>query len=125
MSTFSKNATTVEAVQAILAEIDRLRIEPPSRKELDNTISYIVGSYPADRETPQQVASDIWLQQSMDLPQDYFRNMLSAVAHTTQEDCLRLAQAKIHPDKLVIVVVGPAKTLQAGLEQIAPVTVVQ
>ena len=125
VSTFSKNATTVEAVQAILDEVQRLQTEPPSQKELNNTISYIVGSYPSDRETPQQVAGDIWLQQSMDLPQDYFRKMLSAVANTTQEDCLKLAQDRIDPDKLIIVVVGPAKTLQAGLEQIAPVTVVK
>jgi zinc protease len=125
ISTFSKTDTTVEAVQAILGEVQRLKDEAPNTKELENTISYFVGSYPATRETSQQVASELWTQRVLGLPDDYAQQLLDAVASTTREQCLQIAQKHIRPNELVIVVVGPAKKLLAGLEQIAPVTVVQ
>jgi zinc protease len=125
VSTFSKNATTVEAVEAILGEIERLRTEIPSEKELDNTISYFVGSYPATRETSQQVAGELWSQRVLGLPDDYTQQLLSAVSSTSAEKCLQVAQKHVRPDELTIVVVGPAKQLKEGLEKLAPVTVVK
>lgn len=123
--TFSKNATTIEAVEAILQEIQRLQTEGPNHKELNNTISYVTGSYPSTRETSQQVAGELWFQQLMGLPDDYAQQLLSAVASTTAERCLRVAKDHVRPDELTIVVVGPARKLQAGLEKLAPVTVVE
>lgn len=125
ISTFSKTASTVEAVEAILGEVERLRAEPPNDKELDNTISYFTGSFPATRETSQQVAGELWSQRVLGLPDDYTQQLLSAVATTTAEKCLQVAQKHVRPDALTIVVVGPASKLKAGLEAIAPVTVVK
>jgi zinc protease len=125
ISTFSKTATTVEAVEAIMGEIGRLREEPPSEKELNNTISYFTGSYPATRETSQQVAGELWSQRLLGLPEDYTQQLLSAVASTSAERCLKVAQKHVRPDELIIVVVGPAKKLKEGLEKIAPVIVVK
>ncbi len=124
VSTFSKNATTVEAVEAILQEIRRLQDEAPSASELNNTVSYVNGSYPASRETPQQVASEIWSQRLLGLPDDFTQKLLAAVASTTAEECLRVAKSRVHPDSLSIVVVGPAKELKEGLEKLAPLTVI-
>jgi zinc protease len=124
VSTFSKTSTTVEAVEAILGEVDRLRDEPPNTDELGDTKSYFTGSYPATRETPQQVASAIWAQQILGLPDDHTQQLLAAVVRTTADECVKMAQAHVRPDKLTIVVVGPAAKLKEGLEKIAPVTVV-
>lgn len=125
VSTFSKNASTVEAVEAILGEIQRLKSEAPSEKELSNTVSYFTGSYPATRETSQQVAGELWSNRVLGLPDDYTPQMLSAVSSTTAEKCLTTAQKLVNEGTLVIVVVGPVKKLKEGLEQIAPVTVVE
>ena len=124
VSTFSKNATTVEAVAAIVEEVIRLRAEPPSEKELGNTVSYFTGSFPASRETSQQVASELWSYRVLGLPDDFTQQLLSAVGATTAEKCLQVAQTHVDPDSLVIVVVGPAAKLKEGLEEIAPVTVI-
>ncbi|MDQ1255947.1 MAG: zinc protease [Candidatus Hydrogenedentes bacterium] len=123
-STFTKNASAAEAVQAILDEIKRLQSDAPNADELDNTKSYVLGSFAADRETPQQVAGDLWFIESQGLPQDYFERMLKQVSGTTAEQCAQLAQTTLNPDKLVIVVLGPAAELKEALEKIAPVTVV-
>jgi zinc protease len=125
ISTFSKTDTTIEAVKAIMGEVNRLKQEAPSTKELENTISYFIGSYPATRETSQQVASEIWTQRVMGLPDDHAQRLLATVASTSAEQCLKIAQKHVQPEELVIVVVGPASKLKEGLEAIAPVTVVK
>ena len=125
ISTFSKNATTVEAVQAIFEEIERLRNEPPSDDELDQTKSYTLGVFPSQRETPQQVAGQLWMLKYLGLPSDYFAQLLDGVAKTTAEDCVNLAKQHVDAERMVVVVVGPATELREGLEAIAPVTVVE
>ncbi len=125
ISTFSKTASTIETLEAIVGEIARLQTEPPNSKELENTISYFVGSYPATRETSQQVASELWSQRVLGLPDDYPQQLLSAVSSTTAEMCLKVAQKHVTPEQLTIVVVGPARKLKEDLEKIAPVTVVR
>lgn len=124
-STFSKTESTVEAVRAVLEEVRRLRDEPPSEKELRDTQSYIVGSFPGDRETPQAIAGDLWLIESNGLSADYFDRLLGGVRAATAEDCAQLARATIDPERLVIVVVGSAARLREPLAELAPVEVVK
>jgi len=125
ISTFSKTASTIETLEAIVEEIARLQNEPPNAQELENTISYFTGSYPATRETSQQIAGEIWSQRVLGLPDDYTQQLLSAVSSTTAEMCLKVAQKHVTPEQLTIVVVGPARKLKEVLEKIAPVTVVK
>ncbi|GMU83816.1 MAG: hypothetical protein AMXMBFR47_36860 [Planctomycetota bacterium] len=122
--TFSKLETTAQAVQAIFDELGRLKSEPPTDEELGGTKSYILGSFAGDRETPQAVAGDLWMLELEKLPRDYFEKLLKTVSATTRDQCVELASLAVQPDKMVVVVVGPAAQVKADLEKIAPVTVV-
>jgi zinc protease len=123
VGTFSKTESTAEAVRAVLEEIERLKTEGPSNDELENSRSYILGSFVRDRETPQQTASDLWLIESQGLGKDYLERLLGGIAKARRTDCEHLVKGTIEPNKLVIVVVGEAEKLKEGLEKIAPVTV--
>jgi zinc protease len=125
MSTFSKTESTAEAVQAVLAEFDRLFKEPPSEKELNDTKSYSAGSIFRDRQTPQQVAGQLWMIESEGLPVDYFERTLEKVQQAAAPDCQKLVRETLDPTKLVIVIVGNAAKIQKDLEKIGPVTVVK
>jgi zinc protease len=125
VSTFSKTASTVAAVTAALGEIDRLRTEPPTEKELGETKAHFVGSVALRRETPAQVANELWDAELYGLPPDHFEQTLARAAAVTPEECVALAKATIDPTKLVVVVVGDAGKLKEELEKIAPVTVVK
>ncbi len=124
VGTFSKTESTAKAVRAVLEEIERLKTEGPSDDELGNSRSYILGSFVRHRETPQQIASDLWLIESQGLGEDYLERLLGGIAEAERADCERLVQGTIEPGKLVIVVVGEAEKLKEELEEIAPVTVV-
>ena len=124
ISTFSKPETTAQAVQAVLDEIERLRNQQPDKDELENSQTYILGSFIRQREIPQQIAQDLWLIESQQLGTDYLDRLLDGIAKTKQQDCIDLAKNTIDPEKLVIVVVGEAEKIKEDLEKIAPVTVV-
>jgi zinc protease len=125
VSTFSKTESTSAALQAVFDEVRRLQSEPPSADELGKTKSYLVGNFVIDRETPEDVAGDLWTIQVNNLPDDYYQRELTAVAGTGQDACVQVARERIDPAKMVVVVVGAADKLKAELEKIAPVTVVK
>ena len=124
ISTFTKTNSTAETVKVALDEIRRLQAEEPTEKELDNSKSYFAGSFVRTRETPQQVARDLWLIESQNLGADYLERLLAKIAQTTEEDCDNLVDETLNPDKMIIVIVGDAAKITDSLEKIAPVTVV-
>jgi len=124
ISTFTKTDSTTETVKVALDEIRRLQAEEPTEKELDNSKSYFAGSFVRTRETPQQVARDLWLIESQKLGDDYLERLLAKIAQTSEEDCANLVNETLNPDKMVIVVVGDASKIKEPLAKIAPVTVV-
>jgi zinc protease len=125
VNTFSKTESTTQTVNAVLEEIERLKKEPPSRKELDDNRSYMLGSYVRHRETPQDIARDLWLIESQNLGDDYLDRFLEGVAKTDKEDCERLIEDTLDTSKLIIVVVGDAAKLESELAETAPVTVIR
>ena len=124
ISTFTKNESTAETVEVIFDEVRRLQSEEPAADILADTKTYFAGSFVRTRETPQQVASDLWLVEAQRLGDDYFEKLLSQIAQTTAEDCVNLAKETLDPDKMVVVVVGDASKIKESLEKIAPVTVI-
>jgi zinc protease len=123
-STFSKTESTAAAVSAALGEIERVRTEGPSDRELSDTKANFIGKVALQRETPQQVASELWRAELYGLPSDTVDRNVARATATNAEECLSFAREWIDPTKLVIVVVGSAEKLKAELEKIAPVTVV-
>jgi zinc protease len=125
ISTFSKNATVVETVRTILDEVRRMKSEPPTQSEQADAISYLVGSFPRGRETPMALAQELWKLHVEGLPRDYHEGYLRSLNAVTSEDVTSVANDLIDEEHLVIVVVGPAKVLEAGLREIAPVEIVK
>jgi predicted Zn-dependent peptidase len=124
MGTFTKTESTADTINALIEEIKRLKAEPPSQTELDSSRSYILGSFVKDRETPQQIASDLWLIESQQLGSDYLERLLNGISQTQVADCMNLVKNAVCDDKLVIIVVGDAAKLVEILEKIAPVTII-
>jgi zinc protease len=124
VSTFSKTATVAQTVATILEEVDRLQNEPPSAAERDDSISYIVGSFAAGRETPQELIRELWRLELNDLPDSYYGDYLAAIRDVSPSAAVEAAKNLVDPESLVIIVVGPADKLKPALSQIADVEVV-
>ncbi len=124
-STFTKNATVGQAVTAIIDEIERLQTDPPTASERADTRSYLLGSFVGQREGPDTLARDQWRIATEGLAPTFFQDYLDAVAEMTSDQVAATARQLLDPDRLVIVVVGPADQLRPQLEKIAPVDVIE
>ncbi|MEX1363075.1 MAG: pitrilysin family protein [Nannocystaceae bacterium] len=124
VSTFSKNSTVGETVRTILEEIERLKKEAPSDTEERYSKSYLLGRFAGRRETPQSLVQDLWSLEVEGLDDSYYQRYLDSVAKVDSGQMNAVANKLVDGDSLVIVVVGPAKTLKKQLAGIAEIEIV-
>jgi zinc protease len=113
-----------EAVRETIAEIERLRQEPVDEQELADTKSYIVGVFPYQLQTGDDLVHKLEELALYRLPDDHFERRLREVEAVTVEDVLRVAQAYLRPDRLAIVAAGPAADLAKQLDGLGEVRVI-
>jgi len=122
VNTFTKTESAVETIQTIFDLLEDLKTNPPTETELNDSKTYIAGSFLLYRETPQQIAEDLWLIESQNLGKDYLDRLFETVRQTGPQDCVNLVRQTLRPEEMVIVVVGEAEALAGPLEAIGPVT---
>lgn len=119
-----RTEVTDSALAEMLAQVRRIRTETVSAAEFEGAKSYLLGSYPLRFETPAQIASRVAEARLQGLPVEQVRDYRRRIEAVTPADVQRVARRWLHPDSLVIVVVGDASKVLPGLQKIAPVSVV-
>ncbi len=110
----TKNRSTAEAIKAAMENLERVRSELVSEKELEDAKKYLVGNFPQRFSTQSRIASFFAQVEYYGLGLDYPEKYASLINGVTREDVLRVARAYIHPDESITVVVADLK--EAGLE---------
>jgi zinc protease len=106
---------TAEALAATLDELERLRNQAISAKELDEAKNYLAGRFTRRLETQEQVADQFLTMVIYELPDDYLRTYVQRIQAVTAEQAQRAAQAHITPDRELVVVVGDVEKIEAKL----------
>ncbi|MBK9981602.1 MAG: insulinase family protein [Saprospiraceae bacterium] len=101
-----RNNVTDSAIVQTLIELNRLKDEPVTQKELELAKSFISGAFARSLENPQTVANFALNTLMYGLPADYYQTYLQRLAAVTVDDVARMAKKYINPDKARIVVVG-------------------
>jgi zinc protease len=96
------------ALDSIRSELERLRREPVSEKELMDARSYLVGVLPLALESNDGVAATLLSLEEYGLGLDYLDRYPAIIAAVTTEDIQRAASEHLNPEKLVISVARPA-----------------
>jgi zinc protease len=125
VSTFTKNESVAETIEVIIEQIDEFRTVEPTDEEFYDNRSFFVGSFAGQRETPQDVARDLWLIESQQLGKDYFKDLFTALDKADKQTCMDLTKKTIDPETLAIIVVGDAEQLKQSLAEIAPVQIIE
>ncbi|MGH8236367.1 MAG: M16 family metallopeptidase [Steroidobacteraceae bacterium] len=106
------------ALAEMLRIMEQLRSGPVQADALANMKSALTGVFPIMTETPQQVGDTLMTTLLLGRPVEYLESFRTQVAATTTTaDIERVAHEYLHPDRLVIVVVGDATQL---LEKLRP-----
>ncbi len=119
------NETAALALEEILNQLEVIRTDPVTDDELNLVKSGLIGSFALNLETYQSFIDTLASFKLRGLDIEELSNYLGAVEAVDGTAVTAAAQEVISLDDLVIVVVGDADALQAGLEEIAPVTLLE
>ncbi len=111
------------AVREIVGELVRLREEPAPAAEVADATSYLIGTFPYTVQTLDGLAGRIEELVLHGLPDDYFRRLPEELAAIDAATVQRAAAAHLHPERLAVVAVGPARELAPQLGNLGELTV--
>jgi len=124
-STFTRVPEVRRVIDLLLGELERARSEPPSEAELVSARALAVGEFALGLETSGAVMSSLVDLDVYGLPEDSLDSYRGRVRATTADQTAALAQRLFHPERTLIVLVGPAAELTPQLEGLGPVEVIK
>ena len=98
------------AVEAIDSEIRALGEQGPTRREIDETRSYLIGSIPRMLETNHSIAGFLQGCEQFGLGMDYDRRLPGLLDAVSAEEIASAAAEVLHPDRASIAIAGPVLT---------------
>lgn len=114
----TRSETTVQFVQSLLAEIERLRTTPITPEELAYAKESILNSFVFKFENPSQTLSRLMTYEYYGYPQDFIFDYQQGVKATTIEDVQRVAQTYLQPEQIVTLVVGNQEGINPPLSEL-------
>ena len=111
------------AAREVLSELRRIRDEPVTREEMEETRSYMLGVFPYTVQSMGDLARRLADLAVYGLPDDHYDRYLRAIASLSRADVQEAARRHLDPDRLAIVAVGPADALRGQLEELGEVVV--
>lgn len=109
---------TDRAVEEILAELDRMKAEPPEEDELDLAKNALTFSLPRVFETAPQVSKRVAQQVIYGLADDYWERYRDRVQEVTAEAVADVARRCLDTRCAAVVVVGPLDRFRTGLSEL-------
>jgi len=110
----TKNSSAREAITLSLQQMERIRKELVSEKELEGARKYLIGSFPMRLDTQGKLANFLTQVEYYGLGLDYPEKYPSLIRSVTREEVLRVARKYLCPEKYILVIVANLK--DAGME---------
>ena len=108
----TKSESANEAIAEIFKELDRVRTVPVSDAELADAKAYLTGSFPLRMDTSAKVAGILSSIEIYGLGLDYPERYPGLINAVTKDDILRVAKKYLHPERMVIVVLGDQEKIK-------------
>ncbi len=124
VSTSTRVPEARRVVDLLLAELRGARSAPPSDAELRDARTLTLGRFSMGLETSEAVVDALVDLDIYGLPEDSLDTYRRRVRAVTVEDTARMARQLLHPERVAVVLVGPAEALRPQFVDLAPVEVV-
>lgn len=113
------------AAREILGELARLRSQPATDSEIEETRSYLLGVFPYGLQTVEGLAARLRDIALHDLPLDHPRRVLDEYRTVDAARLLEVARRHLRPESALVVAAGPAEALAPQLAELGPVRILQ
>jgi zinc protease len=118
----TKSATTVAAAKALLAEIDRLKTDPPTPAELSKAKDQVLNSFIFHYDSPDKTLGEQVTLAFYGYPADTLEKYKTGIEKVTAADVSRVANKYIDTSKLAILVVGNESQIAPKIDTLGKVT---
>jgi zinc protease len=112
-----RTPVTGDSLKEFFFELERIRSERVSEKEINDAKSYLTGVFPIRLETQEGMIDQLVQIKMLGLPDDYLQNYRDRVQAVTIDEVKTVAARYVKPDEAAIVVVGDGIKVY---DQIAP-----
>ncbi len=110
----SKSNSCAYATKIVLEEINRLRNEKVTQKDVDDTVNFYVESFPQRFQSKMTLLGAYVDDEYTGRNPIYWQTYIENLKKVTPDDVQRVAQKYLHPDELVLLAVGDANAISTG-----------
>jgi len=112
-----RTPVTGDSLKEFFYELNRIRTDLVSDKEINDAKSYLTGVFPIRLETQEGLTDQLVQIKMLNLPDDYLQHYRDRVQAVTVAEIQRVANKYVQPDEAAVVIVGDGS---AVLDQIKP-----
>ena len=112
-----RTPVTGDSLREFFYELDRIRNEPVSEKEISDAKAYLTGVYPIRLETQEGLIDQLVQIKMFDLPSNYLELYRDQIQTVTVEQIQQVANNYVKPEEAAIVIVGDGSQLE---DQVKP-----
>ena len=112
-----RTPVTGDSLKEFFYELNRIRNEPVSEKEIGDAKSYLTGVFPIRLETQEGLIDQLVQIKMFGLPDNYLEIYRNKIQEVTIEQVQEVARKYVKPDEAAFVIIGDASQLN---EQIKP-----
>jgi zinc protease len=112
-----RTPVTGDSLKEFFYELNRIRTEPVTEKEITDAKSYLTGVFPIRLETQEGLTDQLVQTKMLGLPDDYLQVYRQHVQAVTVDQIQTVAQKYVKPDEAAIVIVGDGAQV---IEQLEP-----
>lgn len=112
-----RTPVTGDSLKEFFYELNRIRTDVVSEKEINDAKSYLTGVFPIRLETQEGLTDQLVQIKMLNLPGDYLQHYRDRVQAVTVAEIQRVANKYVKPDEAAVIIVGDGS---AVLDQIKP-----
>src|SRR6266542_523222 len=118
----TKSATTVEAIQALYAQIDKLKANPITNAEISKAKDSILNAFVFNFDSPEKVLRERMAYEYYGYPADFLERYRAGIEKITAVDVARVWPKYLHKDELAVLVAGNAAEFDKPLTTLGAVS---
>jgi zinc protease len=118
----TKSGSTVAALQAISAELEKMRSTEVAERELEEAKQSVLNSFVFFFDSPAKTLNRVMRYEYYNYPKDFLFQYQKGIAAVTRADVLRVARERLHPESFATVAVGNPKDFDKPLATLGNVT---
>lgn len=124
IQTSTRVEETGRVVELLVEALQGIKSDPPSEEELSRVKSFVSGRFALNLETSDALMASLVSLDVYGLPADSLETYRARVAAVDPAKAAQVARKLFHPERIAVVVVGPAQQIVSQLEARGTVKVV-